>query len=186
MRICLPILLSVMPPAYQCGDNDLFALAALKALKAVVLSLKHGNTADRGYSFMLYGMMIGRALGQHREGRSFGDLGLEILKRYNDPDMNGRALGTFGAMVHPWTSAIRASYPVMRDAYEYDLQAGNSGAETLRALRSINRNTPVLISSGNARLGGFDDEFAAVVGYLQKPFTMVRLSEHVAQALKGR
>ena len=31
MQVCLRILLAVFPPAYQCGDNDLFAVAALKA-----------------------------------------------------------------------------------------------------------------------------------------------------------
>jgi two-component system, cell cycle sensor histidine kinase and response regulator CckA len=64
------------------------------------------------------------------------------------------------------------------------IMPGMDGGQTLAALRSLNRNVPVVLSSGYA----LDKQMEQVVeqgcsGFLQKPFSMSELSRLIRHIL---
>jgi len=61
-----------------------------------------------------------------------------------------------------------------------------SGSEVFRALREVNPEAKVLLFSGYSPEGDAGDLLRnGAVGFVQKPFTLVELSERVAEALRS-
>jgi DNA-binding response OmpR family regulator len=83
------------------------------------------------------------------------------------------------------------------DAFERDPDAialilldmampGLSGEETLKRLRAIRSDTPVVVSSGFSEMDARAKFGDAISAFLQKPYTAKQLSAEIGAILRGR
>jgi signal transduction histidine kinase/predicted ATPase len=79
-RTALQLLSGFVPPAFLSGHQNLFALAALEAVR---LTLRDGLCAESAPAFTGYALLLS-ALGARGRARDFGNLAVEVNRRFDD------------------------------------------------------------------------------------------------------
>jgi predicted ATPase len=100
VRAVLGLLVDAMPCAY-IGRPRLFPLLALKAVN---VTLRHGNAEESPYTFIVYGMML-VSFGDLRAAYEFSELGLRLNETFQDLKLKGTLLYIHGAPAG-WGSAF--------------------------------------------------------------------------------
>jgi len=108
-------------PAYNATPN----LVPLLALKAVNLSIQHGNTAMSLYGYASYGVALCGSLGQLDAGYQFGKLALNLLEKFQAEELKAKTLMVFNNFIRHWKEHPQAGLESLKDAYCSGLETGD-------------------------------------------------------------
>jgi len=108
-------------PAYNATPN----LVPLLALKAVNLSIQHGNTAISIYGYASYGVALCGSLGQVDAGYQFGKLALNLLEKFQAEELKAKTLMVFNNFIRHWKEHPQAGLESLKDAYCSGLKTGD-------------------------------------------------------------
>ena len=115
------LLSSVMSAAFSYSPN-LFLLISLKALN---LSLKHGNVALSAYAYATYGQILCGIVGDIDQGYQFGQLALTLLARFDDKQLKAKVLMVVNDFVVHWRAHVKETLEPFLVAYQSGLETGD-------------------------------------------------------------
>jgi predicted ATPase len=105
------------------GSHELIAL--LSVLRVVELSVEHGVAPISTYGFASFGMALAK-LGHPHEAFRFGNVSLEMLKRFNTPaNLQAHTLAVVHSACMHWRCPIQDSLAPLMLAYEEGMVAGD-------------------------------------------------------------
>ncbi|MGB3570882.1 MAG: AAA family ATPase, partial [Phormidesmis sp.] len=115
------LLSSVMSAAFSYSPK-LFLLISLKALN---LSLKHGNVALSAYAYATYGQILCGIVGDIDQGYQFGQLALTLLSQFDDKRLKAKVLMVINDFVVHWRTHVRETLAPFLVAYQSGLETGD-------------------------------------------------------------
>ncbi|MGB0560767.1 MAG: trifunctional serine/threonine-protein kinase/ATP-binding protein/sensor histidine kinase [Spirulinaceae cyanobacterium] len=114
MIACMKILATITGPAYFTNQD----LCALISLKMVNISIEQGNSESSALGYAFWGIMVGSRLNDYKSGYEFGQLGLQLTERFNNPNLACKTLNLFGGLINPWRSHLKEGFPILRQGYK--------------------------------------------------------------------
>jgi PAS domain S-box-containing protein len=93
------------------------SLLPLVVLRALNLSLQHGNVADSCAVYSFYGFVALSLHGDIRLGAEFSDMAVQLSQNFDHPKMKGRLLLSQAAFIDLWRAHFAASLPIMERAF---------------------------------------------------------------------
>lgn len=120
-RAVLGLLTNVMPCAY-IGRPSAFPLVALKA---VSLSLRHGNAPESCFAYSVYGFMLVAVFGDIPAGYELSETSIRLNERFGDAALTGTLLHLHGDHINFWVRHIRTGFPILERAFQACLSAGD-------------------------------------------------------------
>jgi len=121
MRAIIDLLVEAMPCAY-IGWPMLFPLITLKAVN---LSLQHGNTDQSSYVFGNYAVMLVSLVGDIPSGVQFSEMSLRLNEKFNNSRLRGKLLHLHGDHINFWRSHIATDLPILEQALLACLEVGD-------------------------------------------------------------
>jgi predicted ATPase/HPt (histidine-containing phosphotransfer) domain-containing protein len=115
------VLRAAIPSAFTCNQG----LLALVILKAISLSLEHGNPPAASHLYCMYGLLHGSITGDRATGYRFGVLGVRLGERPAHRSSAGGAEFVFAAMVAHWHAHVSESLEHFHRATRASLEAGD-------------------------------------------------------------
>ena len=115
------LLSSVMSAAFSYSPQ-LFLLISLKALD---LSLKHGNVALSAYAYATYGQILCGIVGDLDKGYQFGQLALKLLSQFDDKRLKAKVLMIVNDFVMHWRVHVKETLAPFLVAYQSGLDTGD-------------------------------------------------------------
>jgi PAS domain S-box-containing protein len=100
-------------------------LLPLVVLKALNLSLRHGNVEESCSIYNCYGLVVLAFYGDIRQGAEFSDMALRLSQNFSDPKVKGRLLLVHGAIINLWRAHIATSLPIMEQAFLAAVDVGD-------------------------------------------------------------
>ncbi|MEM9539162.1 MAG: AAA family ATPase [Cyanobacteria bacterium P01_E01_bin.42] len=110
----MKILADLTGPTYFMRQD----LCSLISLKMVNLSIEYGNSETSAHGYVYWGFTIGPKLNNYKAAYEFGQLGLELNERFNNPSLDCKINNMFGAFVNPWRNHLNAGIPVLRRGFQ--------------------------------------------------------------------
>lgn len=117
----MDILMSLTPVAYII-DQKLFLLVVLKIVN---LSLRYGNSYASVFGYGVYGLLLGSALGNYRDGYRFGKLSLSLNDKINNIDVKAKCYYNFGWFISHWRAHARENITYLRNGFVEGLESGD-------------------------------------------------------------
>jgi predicted ATPase/class 3 adenylate cyclase len=117
----LRILVALFPTAYFLSPD----LLMFTGLKVVNYSLRHGISPLSAGGFVLYGLGLGAALGNHKRGYEFGRFALDLAEKGKDPSIISKVLVIFAQFIKFWRDQIDESFPLIERARELAFEVGD-------------------------------------------------------------
>lgn len=122
-RIVLGLLVDMTPcVAVVRPGSKLFLLLVLKAVN---LSLKHGNIGKSAYTYLIYGRILITEFRDVEAGLAFAEMALCLNEKFKDTPLRGTLLFFKGVYLNNWRMPIRASIPVLEEAIATCVESGN-------------------------------------------------------------
>ncbi len=121
VKAVLHQLIDLWSPA-ACVNLNLLKYLVLEIVK---LSLSHGNLDISSYGYVGYALVLGSGFGDYRTGEAFGELGIRLNQQFDNHELKCRVYFVHGALVKPWRAHIRASVPLLSEAYQAGLVSGD-------------------------------------------------------------
>ncbi|GAB3547633.1 hypothetical protein GCM10027343_27030 [Noviherbaspirillum agri] len=118
---CIGLLADLVPCAFV-ARNRLYPLLILKAMN---LSLAHGNTEKSCVVYGAYAVVLGSVLGDISSGYEFSELALKLNDRFNDVRRKGSLLFMHGNYLNFWHKPFAANIPVMEAAFRASVEVGD-------------------------------------------------------------
>ena len=115
------ILASVISPASFYSPR-LFVLISLKALN---LSLQHGNLDVSAYAYGTYGQILCGVVGDIDKGYQFGQLALKLLAKFNAKKLRAKVLMLVNDFVVHWQAHLKETTAPCVEAYQSGLETGD-------------------------------------------------------------
>jgi PAS domain S-box-containing protein len=97
--------------------NARSSLLPLVVLKALNLSLRHGNVADSCAVYSFYGFVALSLYGDIQRGAEFSDMAVRLSRNFDHPKLKGRLLIAQGALINLWRAPIATCLPIMEQAF---------------------------------------------------------------------
>ncbi|MBK8395850.1 MAG: serine/threonine-protein kinase PknK [Leptospiraceae bacterium] len=94
-------------------------------LKMVNISLEFGNSEYAAFAYVLYGVILGSALGNYEVGQKFGELGVTLIERLNAKEMKSKTFFFFGGMVNHWKKPIKENKKYLTASFESGMNTGD-------------------------------------------------------------
>lgn len=91
----------------------------------VQLSVKYGNNNFMPFAYSGYGIILCGYLGEIEKGYEFGQLALELIKKYNYTAYRARTLMVFNQMILPWKEHLRKSLQPLKKASKVAIEDGD-------------------------------------------------------------
>jgi PAS domain S-box-containing protein len=92
----------------------------------VDLSLRHGHTAHSAEAYIQFALALHQG-SPHGDARAaaFGRLAIALTRRYAHPALTCRVLTTLVSTLNHWYAPLRSGLPLIREAYQAGLEAGD-------------------------------------------------------------
>jgi predicted ATPase len=119
-------------------------VAIVASLRAIDLTLKHGNSTASPFGFMIYGASLCAIFKNYTIGRKFGDLPLTANDRFGTPALVPKLLLLYGAGISIWTEHLHKGLDIHRRGVKTALETG----DTNYAVYHIQSVLIVLIAGG--------------------------------------
>jgi len=116
------LLMEIFPAAFLSGSGKLFPYLVLKAVN---LSLRHGNCPESAFAYAAYGMLLCGELDEPAVGYQYGKVGLAINERLDDLTLRARVIYVYGMFVHHWSNHWSSLTPWFRKGIEAGYQSGD-------------------------------------------------------------
>jgi len=123
-----PLKLAAMRIMFLLGTAAYFVrpnMAALTALKPLLLSLKHGVSPVTASSYVDYGIILCGKLGAIKEGYRAGALGLELVDTLQAREFETRATMLFNALIRHWRDHGRDALATFWSTYQKGIERGD-------------------------------------------------------------
>jgi len=118
---CIDLLVDLVPCAF-IARNRLYPLLILKAMN---LSLEHGNTEKSCVAYGAYAVVLSSVLGDITSGYEFSELALKLNDKFNDVRRKGPLLFMHGNYLNFWHKPFAANIPVMEAAFRACVEVGD-------------------------------------------------------------
>lgn len=99
-------------------------LNGLLILKSINLVLEYGPHPKSSELFASYGFLLNVMTGQYRSGYKFGQLALELSKRFDNCASKCRVSLVLVRALAPWVEPLKAVYPLHDAGYRAGLESG--------------------------------------------------------------
>ncbi len=116
------LLMEIFPAAFLSGSGSLFPYLVLKAVN---LTLEHGNSAESAFTFAAYGMLLCGALGDPGLGLEYGRLALAMNEQSDDIALKSRVIYVYTMFVHHWSHHWSTMTPWFQRGIEAGYQSGD-------------------------------------------------------------
>nr|WP_279537090.1 diguanylate cyclase [Aestuariicella hydrocarbonica] len=120
--IAMRLLMEIFAAAFLSGSGNLFAYLVLKAVN---LSLRHGNCPESAFAYAGYGMLLCGELDEPALGYQYGKVGLAINERLDDLTLRARVIYVYAMFVHHWSNHWSSLTPWFRKGIEAGYQTGD-------------------------------------------------------------
>lgn len=122
--ICImQLLLTIGPPSYIIGNENLFTLATLKQ---VSISIRHGNCKESANAYAFYGVLLNGIFNKYSDAYEFGKLAVRLNeKKLNDPVLRCSIIHLYTAFILPWNVHWRCLYSSYAKAIDAGLKSGD-------------------------------------------------------------
>ncbi len=116
------LLMESFPAAFLSGSGNLFPYLVLKAVN---LSLRHGNCPESAFAYAAYGMLLCGEFDEPALGYQYGKLGLAINERLDDLALRARVIYVYAMFIHHWSNHWSTLTPWFRKGIEAGYQTGD-------------------------------------------------------------
>ena len=116
----MQLLANLLSPAYV-RDPMLFGLIVGRMVN---LSLAHGNAVHSAFAYTAYGMLLAAFQGDYARAHTFGRLGVELSRRFEDPALECRTVHVFCCFVNHWCAPLPSSVSLLRYGVARGLEGG--------------------------------------------------------------
>jgi diguanylate cyclase (GGDEF)-like protein len=116
------LLMEIFAAAFLSGSGNLFPFLVLKAVN---LSLRHGNCPESAFVYAAYGMLLCGELDEPALGYEYGKVGLAINERLDDLTLRARVIYVYAMFVHHWSHHWSSLTPWFRKGIEAGYQTGD-------------------------------------------------------------
>ncbi len=111
------LLTEIGPSAYILGNDNLYALTALKLVN---LSLKYGNCPESSFAYITFGAVLGEAFGDYKMADRFGKLAINLNYKLNNIEYRCRVIAAYGVLIHHFSLHLKE----LNDWYKKGIEAG--------------------------------------------------------------
>jgi diguanylate cyclase (GGDEF)-like protein/PAS domain S-box-containing protein len=122
VRVIIRLLAELITVAYSVWPP----VAQPMLMKALDLSLQHGNTEDSCVMYSNYGLLLAGAYGDIPGGYAFSEMSLRLNERFRDARLVGRLLFIHGYAFNATRRPLATSLPLLEQAFIACREAGNS------------------------------------------------------------
>lgn len=116
------LLMEIFPAAFLSGSGNLFPYLVLKAVN---LSLRHGNCPESAFAYAAYGMLLCGELDEPAVGYQYGKVGLALNDHLDDLPLRARVIYVYAMFVHHWSNHWSSLTPWFRKGIEAGYQSGD-------------------------------------------------------------
>jgi len=116
------LLMEIFPATFLSGGGNLFSYLVLKAVN---LSLRHGNCPESAFAYAAYGMLLCGELDEPAIGYEYGKVGLAINEHFDDLTLRARVIYVYAMFVHHWSNHWSSLTPWFRKGIEAGYQSGD-------------------------------------------------------------
>jgi diguanylate cyclase (GGDEF)-like protein/PAS domain S-box-containing protein len=121
VRIVIGLLAEVLTAAYSARP----ALALPILIKALNMSLEHGNVEESCVIYSNYGLLLAGSFGDLESGCAFSEMSLRLNERFADQKRRGRLLYIHGFAFQGIREPLATCVPVLEKAFNTCLEVGN-------------------------------------------------------------
>ncbi len=116
------VILSRVASAAYISTPKLYPLIVFEQIH---LSVKYGNTELSAFAYALYGLILCGAVGEIQTGYQFGQLALNVLKKFNTQAAKARTLFIINTYVRHWQDPVRKTLQPLLEAYKTGFETGD-------------------------------------------------------------
>ena len=120
--MAMRLFMETFAAAFLSGSGNLFPYLVLKAVN---LSLRHGNCPESAFAYAAYGMLLCGELDDPAAGYQYGKVGLAINERLDDIALRARVIYVYAMFIHHWSNAWSSLTPWFRKGIEAGYQTGD-------------------------------------------------------------
>lgn len=121
-QVALRLLMEIFPAAFLSGSGNLFPFLVLRAVN---ISLRHGNGPESAFAYAAYGMLLCGALDNPALGYEYGKLAVAMNDRLDDIALKSRVIYVYTMFVHHWNRHWSSMTPWFRRGIEAGYQSGD-------------------------------------------------------------
>ena len=120
--LAMRLLMEIFPASFLSGSGNLFPYLVLRAVN---LSLRHGNCPESAFAYAAYGMLLCGELDDPATGHEYGRIGLAINERLDDIALRARVIYVYAMFVHHWNEHWSTLTPWFQEGIEAGYQSGD-------------------------------------------------------------
>ncbi|RFU49828.1 PAS domain S-box protein [Paraburkholderia sp. DHOC27] len=118
-------IVNLLLQAMNCAFAARPAYYPLITLKAVNLSLQHGNTENSSFAYGNYALMLVSLIGDIPAAVQFSEMSIKLNEKFDNRRLYGKLLHLYGAHVNFWRCHMAANLPVLERATAACLEVGD-------------------------------------------------------------
>ena len=122
IRLAIAILTELSPAAYQNGNENLLAVAAMRQVN---LSLAYGNCPESSFAYATYAIILNGIFHDLKAGAAFGQLAVALNEARNDLAPRSRTIWVYTTFTHIWNHPLQTVTPFYKRAIDAGLQSGD-------------------------------------------------------------
>ncbi|MGH1396718.1 MAG: AAA family ATPase [Trichormus sp.] len=111
----------LFPPMIQ----GMPSLLPLLSSKMVSLSLQWGNTVSSTIGYAIHGLVMSAFLGDAATGYAFGKVALNLLEKFNTPEIKPIVMFLFGSFIQLHKEPLQNSIQTLKTAFDLGMETGN-------------------------------------------------------------
>ncbi len=116
------LLMEIFPAAFLSGSGQLFPYLVLKAVN---LTLEHGNSPESAFTYAAYGMLLCGVLDDPALGLEYGRLAVQMNEQFDDIALKSRVIYVYGMFIHHWSHHWSSMTPWFLRGIESGYQSGD-------------------------------------------------------------
>ena len=117
----MTILNSIIPCSFIAAPASL----TLVVCQQIKLSLTYGNTALSASAYVFFGLLLCSFADDVTQGYRFGQLALQIIERFQAPELYANVVAVMYATIEPWQEHLQQSLPPLKFSYQKGLETGD-------------------------------------------------------------
>ena len=121
IQATIKLLMILEAPAYITANIELYGFNCLRAVR---LSIEHGNIAESILAYADYGFLLGVVKGQYQQGYEFADLAMQLSYKLNSKSQQCQAAFLLGAFIHVWAKPIAGAAAINHEGFLAGMESG--------------------------------------------------------------
>ncbi|XZO01633.1 MAG: AAA family ATPase [Microcoleus sp.] len=117
----IKLLIAIDPTSYIIGNIELYTFISLKAVR---LSIEHGNIAESIKAYANYGLLLGLMQQKYQQGYDFNNMAVQLSHNLNSRFHQSKACLSFGAWTWVWARPISGAAAINYEGFLAGLDAG--------------------------------------------------------------